>query len=135
MKKAIYSTLIVLGVLFIFYFSWLPDPNIGNLPFFPAWLGKWTNSNANLRTAVPFLFIGIIGEMYIKRNSTDTRQSRILALFSLTLIVLIAELGQIFIPKRHFDIADVAWGVAGSIVGMSLCAIASKKISNLKKVS
>lgn len=106
-----------LGTLLILYLSWVPNPDIGLLPVFPAWLGKWTNANGNLRTGVPFVALAGLGEMFYV--STPNAKSKRMILFGvLAGIVLVAELGQLFLPKRHFDWADIGWGLVGTTLGM-----------------
>ncbi|QMU27437.1 hypothetical protein [Adhaeribacter radiodurans] len=39
-------------------------------------------------------------------------------MFVLTIFVLIAEAGQLFIPYRSFDWLDVIWGSMGSLFGL-----------------
>jgi hypothetical protein len=113
-------------VTIVFYFSWLPSPEIGFLGIFPAWLGRWTNANANanLRTAVPFLFFGTIAEIWYFNTSSPFKRRVIMLLVS-SLIVIVAEVGQLFLPKRTFDLRDIAWGITGTatgiITGFGLC--------------
>lgn len=108
---------IVLGSCLVFYFSWLPNPNIGIKPYFPKWLGEWTNKNGNLRTAVPFVFLGILLEFGFV-DLKEVWKKRFIILIILVGIVIVAELGQLFLPKRHFDIEDILWGISGSILGI-----------------
>lgn len=110
----------ILGIFLVFYFSWLPNPNIGFKAYFPTWLGKWTNNNPNLRTAVPFVFLGFFGELMIVRIDNPWCK-RAFILIGLIVIVLIAELGQLLLPLRHFDICDIGWGTFGSSLGIGLC--------------
>lgn len=35
-------------------------------------------------------------------------------------LVLAAEIGQLFLPNRHFDIKDIFCGLLGSYVGFTL---------------
>jgi hypothetical protein len=60
----------VVGTCLVFYFSWLPNPDIGVKPYFPKWLGEWTNKNGNLRSAVPFVFLGMLSEIeFVKKTA------------------------------------------------------------------
>jgi hypothetical protein len=127
-KKVILAIFILAGILLVFYFSWLPSPDISIQPYLPKWLGSWTNQNDNLRTAVPFVFLGLTGEL-ILFNNRSIWYRRTLVLFSLVLIVTLAELGQLFLPKRHFDLWDIFWGMAGALGGMILGATC-KRILN-----
>lgn len=121
MKNALLITASVFGVFLVFYFSWLPDPDIGYKSYFPAWLGKWTNANANLRTAVPFLFLGIIAEIWFNDGQHVLRKRTIIFLAA-SLVVTAAEVGQLFLPHRTFDLRDIGWGMTGTAVGMFIGA-------------
>jgi len=111
--------LIFTCVAVVFYFSWQPDPHIGSNSYFPKWLREWTNAYGNLRTAVPFVFLGAVLESeFIKiQNPVITRLYLMLASI---LVVTIAELGQLALPLRHFDWMDILWGTIGSLCGMLL---------------
>jgi glycopeptide antibiotics resistance protein len=119
---------IVFGCCIVFYFSWEPNPNIGLKPYFPHWLGAWTNKNGNLRTAVPFIFLGALLELGFV-NIQENWKKRINILILLTVIVFIAELGQLFLPQRHFDIADILWGIFGSMIGLYVGNISKRILS------
>jgi hypothetical protein len=109
--------LLALGVAGVFYLSWLPDPDIGLQPYFPRWLGEWTNANANLRTAIPFIFLGNAMEVWFYKSERSFRR-RWTIIFICMAAVIIAETGQLFLPKRHFDLLDISWGFVGSVVGI-----------------
>ena len=115
------NTLLVLATLFgiflVFYFSWLPNPDIGYKSYFPEWLGQWTNANANLRTAVPFLFLGTIAEIWFY-DGRNVLKKRTLIFLAASLVVTAAEVGQLFLPKRTFDLRDIGWGIAGTVAGI-----------------
>lgn len=117
-------------VLLVFYFSWLPNPDIGFLPVFPAWLGRWINVNGNFRTAAPFVLLGGAAEILFVGYRTRFRK-RALVLLSLLGVVLIAELGQLYLPRRTFDWLDVMWAMVGAIGGMLVVQV-SKKLSPKK---
>jgi len=121
-RSLLQTALLIIGTAVIFYLSWLPKPDIGRLPFFPGWLGKWIDANGNLRTAVPFVFLGALMEVWFyKRIKVPQRPLLIISI--LFVIVSAAEVGQLFIPKRHFDWIDIAWGTTGSITGILIAAL------------
>jgi len=125
--KYLFYGILLCGISIVFYLSWLPNPDIGDKPFFPEWLAKWTNSNINLRTAVPFVFLGLIGDFTYSNSSVPVWKRRAFLLIGLTIIVLLAELGQLIIPLRHFDPGDIMWGITGAVTGIS-AAITLNKI-------
>ena len=126
MLRNLIFLLLLTGAGLVIYFSWLPDPDIGNQSYFPAWLGEWTNKYGNLRTAVPFVFLGALSEFaFVQYPNQWKKRFNILAL--LFGLVLVAEVGQIFLKDRHFDYKDIMWGIAGSITGL-LAGYTAKKL-------
>lgn len=119
LKSVFLGIVASLGIFLVFYFSWLPNPDIGLKSYFPIWLGKWTNRNPNLRTAVPFVFLGLFGELLLIHNEKSLFK-RSLIFICLIAIVTLAELGQLLLPMRHFDIRDIGWGAFGSAFGIGL---------------
>lgn len=107
---AIWSVLLVA----VLYFSWIPNPRLADDPLLPSWLGEWADTFDQLRTGVPFVFLGMLGQSYLFRQHP-------LPLFAgLCLFVALVEYGQTYIPRRNFDWLDIAWAVAGSAVGQSI---------------
>jgi glycopeptide antibiotics resistance protein len=111
MLRNIVNALTLLLVLAIFYFSWVPSPDLRTTGLLPHWLALWTERNHNLRTAVPFFALGFCAVYWKKRPSTE------MLLFLCFVLVLLAECGQLYLPGRHFDIRDIGWGVVGGILG------------------
>ena len=112
---SIISIVTAIGV--ILYLSWTPDPNIGNLIKLPVWLSSWINNYGNLRTAVPFFLITLCFEFLLKKNSIS---SRIYFVWGSLIVVSIAEIGQLFLSKRHFDVMDIIFGLSGTGLGMTI---------------
>jgi VanZ family protein len=130
--KNLILILLCLGCVFlVFYFSWLPNPDIGLKFYFPKWLGHWTNANPNLRTAVPFVILGILAEIWLRKHSNRVGK-RFLVLLLLGIIVTLAETGQLYLPKRHFDWRDIAWGITGSILGVLIAMALTKLIQRYR---
>jgi hypothetical protein len=62
----------------VFYFSWLPSPDLRTESFLPLWLSEWSNYYYNLRTAIPFVAIGFLLEMVShKKSQIENRKTRI----------------------------------------------------------
>ena len=74
MKKLLFILTLAL-IIGIFYFSWLPDSTLTSERYLPIWLLNWSNEYVNLRTAVPFVVIGVVLEARsglqkpVKKNS------------------------------------------------------------------
>ncbi len=119
MGRFLFYFILLLGVLFIFYLSWLADPKMGQVLIIPKWLSQWAdvNKNSTIRTAVPFLILGVLvgGRLMVMRS---TNKNWINSWLVLLAVVLTAELGQLLLPRRSFDPNDLFWGAIGSGVGM-----------------
>jgi len=135
---------IVLLLLFlvigaVFYFSWLSDPGFAGETYLPRWLLNWSNQYYNLRTAVPFLALGFLLEVYTEHsdvndlsNNSNRKLNFIQNIVFAAIIVCIAEGGQFVIQRRSPDLADVFFGIAGSIIG-ALGYNLLKKLKNAKQ--
>jgi glycopeptide antibiotics resistance protein len=114
--------LLILVVAFvIFYFSWLSDPRFSNETYIPNWLLNWSNYYYNLRTAIPFVVLGFLLEFYTKYSSWGGTNSKIYKLIRnisiITVVVCVAEIGQLFIQNRSPDLLDIFFGIVGSLLG------------------
>ena len=97
----------------VFYFSWVTDGSFKTESVIPNWLLEWSNNNPNLRTAVPFLPIGLLMPfLFSKKKAT------LLTVFLSFIIVSMAELGQFIIPTRVPDHRDVLYGLLGTGIGL-----------------
>lgn len=106
----------------IFYYSWLPDPKLASETYLPVWLRHWSNEHFNLRTAIPFIGIGFLFEMWgsnpvPKKNTKAKVLGLLLHTVLAALIVSVAEVGQYGIVNRHPDGMDILFGVLGSVSG------------------
>ncbi|RAJ94148.1 VanZ like protein [Larkinella arboricola] len=108
-----------LGIALIFYLSWVPDPHMSFVWFLPEWVAHWADvkKNADLRTAVPFVFLGFMVGTWLSRSGHPWSWW-VLAVLGLTLVAVVAEAGQLVLPQRHFSWADILWGAAGSGLGL-----------------
>lgn len=136
MSNKIVLLLLLLVVGVVFYFSWLPDPSFVNETYLPKWLLKWSNHYYNLRTAIPFVAVGYLLEVYTQYNSPKETHHVIHFNFIqntgiATVIVCIAEAGQFIIQKRSPDLMDVIYGIIGSLLG-ALVYNLFKRVRNAK---
>lgn len=133
---------IVLLLLFlvigaVFYFSWLSDPSLSSETYLPRWILNWSNHYYNLRTAVPFIGLGFLLEVYGDRSDlneviSNKKLNFIQNIVFAAIIVCIAEGGQFLIQRRSPDFMDVFYGIVGSIIG-ALSYNVLKKIKNAKQ--
>ncbi|MBC7846300.1 MAG: VanZ family protein [Flavobacterium sp.] len=122
MSKKIVLFLLLLVIAAVFYFSWLTDPSLESETYLPKWLKNWSNENYNLRTAIPFIVVGFLLEVYTQHLSSnkfnhDKNSNFMQNLGIATIIVCIAEGGQFLIQKRNPDLMDVFFGILGSFIG------------------
>ncbi|SDE96045.1 VanZ family protein [Cellulophaga baltica] len=128
-------TLFALGIALIFLFSWKTNPNVGEYSFLPDWLINWADQyrNNRKRTGVPFIFLGFLAGAYLIYIKQKSLRFWILTGVILVLTVIIAELGQYFIPSRDPDPKDVLWGSIGAGIGLLPIFIFYKITTQLKK--
>ena len=129
--------LLFLVIAAVFYFSWLSDPSLSSETYLPRWLLNWSNHYYNLRTAVPFIGLGFLLEVYGDRNdlnevNNNKKLNFIQNIVFAAIIVCIAEGGQFLIQRRSPDFMDVFYGIVGSIIG-ALSYNVLKKIKNAKQ--
>ncbi|WP_426092467.1 hypothetical protein [Flavobacterium sp. DSR3-2] len=137
--KSFLFLLVVACIIAVFYFSWLPNPNLGTEIYLPSWLLEWSNYYYNLRTAVPFVAIGFLLEASSRIKKTKEEVRSTLRLFIQNtafsaVIICIAEGGQLVLQNRTSDFRDVFFGVMGSLT-RSLVYYVLRPFFNLKKIS
>lgn len=120
--KTILLLLVVACISVVFYFSWLPSPNLDQETYLPNWLLNWSNIYYNLRTAVPFVAIGfLLEEAKLDKIMRGSYASSLRVFMQNTAIsaavVCVAEGGQFVLQNRNPDLMDVFFGTAGSIMG------------------
>lgn len=136
MSRKIVLLLLLLVISIVFYFSWLSDPSFMNETYLPQWLLNWSNYYYNLRTAIPFVALGFLLEAYTQNQSIqevnyNKNLNFIQNIGVATIIVCIAEAGQLFIQKRNPDLLDVFYGIIGSLIG-ALFYNLFKRLKNAK---
>ncbi|MBK0368790.1 VanZ family protein [Flavobacterium agrisoli] len=122
MPQKFITLLLLFVIALVFYFSWLSDPNFSNENYLPRWLLNWSSHYYNLRTAVPFLALGFLLEINSeyktdKDGHHSTKPNFIQNIGIAGIIVCLAEGGQFLIQSRSPDLADVFYGIIGSVVG------------------
>jgi len=91
--------------------------------FIPSWVSSWADERRNdtLRTAVPFVALGWLAGGWLWGQRRPWRQW-LWVWAMLVGLVLVAEAGQVFMPERSFDLADIGWGAAGALLGLGTVA-------------
>lgn len=134
MRNKFFWIVFLLGVVAVFYLSWVAQPKLSSLWFMPSWLGRWTDAggNENLRTAVPFLFLGGFSGLWLSLTNKPFRHW-VIGFAFLILVATIAELGQLFLSQRTCDVGDILWASAGSFTGMLSMSLSKIRININKK--
>lgn len=109
-RHGVFYVMFCLGFVSVLYFSWVNSPNLATTGLLPRWLTNWSDDyhNDTRRTAVPFIFLGIIVGFHLLMGKAKTK---VWALYYVLMVLLVclAEFVQIFLPKRVFDIRDIVW--------------------------
>lgn len=98
--------------------SWAADSRMTALRWVPGWMAAWADRDPNIRTAIPFIplsFLLVQGFAW-RGYRWPLGWSVILCCVCLGL----SELGQVFLPHRTADMADLMWGGIGILVGAVL---------------
>lgn len=129
----LFYLLSVIGIVIVFYFSWIDSPRLSLSGMLPKFITNWTDSNRyeNIRTGVPFVFLSFVVGVKLFANRAALRYW-IFSFFCLTAVVCIAELGQLFLPLRMFDLKDIFWGSFASFFGLVLLYILYKGMDYYK---
>ena len=113
MKKQLGWLALFLVSCSVLYYSWLKEPSFSNESYMPEWLIVWTDLHGRLRTAVPFFLLGLGGFLF----HANRLKAFVLFISYSFLLVMLAEIGQLLLPNRFPDWADVALGTLGGLLG------------------
>jgi len=124
--------LVFIGLFCIFYFSWIESPSLAYNKYVPMFVSSWADqeANYNIRTAVPLIIVGFCCGVILVLKKIK-RHLWFYTWVILVFLVFMAELGQLLLPLRSFDIGDVIWGGIGAGLGLIILIIGkflSKKI-------
>ena len=118
-----FYALALVGAGLVLYLSWRTHPRMEDVWFIPHWVAVWADERRNdtLRTAVPFVALGWLVGGWLWAQNRPWRQWQ-LAWVAQVVLVIVAEAGQLFMPERSFDIADIGWGAVGALLGLGTVA-------------
>ena len=110
-------------LLAVVYLSWKPSPSFAQLPALPTGLGRWLDQHDFIKNLVGYGLLAWTGFLGWARTKPQYRSIPHVALrdsrrdFTLLaafyLLVVVMELGQLVLPKRTCDWADVLAGWLG----------------------
>ncbi|TKD65542.1 VanZ family protein [Flavobacterium sp. ASW18X] len=111
---------ITIGTFLIIVLSWKGNPNVGEWSWLPEPLIRWADEEENnqIRTAVPFIFLGLVFGAFLLSSKATLLIHWLWAWMALAFVVALAEFGQFFIPTRDLDIMDMLWGIMGAAFGL-----------------
>jgi len=118
-KKSIIILFLLVCTGSIFYYSWIHNPGLETETYLPLWIRNWSNEYFNLRTAVPFVALGYLLEVWQGLSNAAATQSpfRLKTIVITAVVVCMAEGGQFFIATRQPDFMDIFFGISGGILG------------------
>ena len=128
--------MLAVGVALILYLSWQPHFAFKHIWFIPKWLSRWTDvhANGNIRTAVPFVFMGLFAGFLPSSTPRSLYQWLVLWLILIGIVTL-AEVGQLLIPSRYPSFEDIGWGAVGALVGLVSAFIVVSSVRKIKSQS
>ncbi len=122
-KDRLFYLAVAIGGGLVLYLSWRAHPQMAAVWFVPRWLAAWADENRNdtIRTAVPLVALGgLVGSWLAGQNRPWGHWLGAWA--ALAALVVLAEVGQLFLSSRSFDLSDIGWGSAGALLGLALVA-------------
>jgi VanZ family protein len=106
-------------VVLVFYFSWVADPAMVAIKWLPVGVAKWADRHDTLRTGVALVPLGLLVGILLVVGGR-LRRDWWRGWFAMAGVVVMAEVGQLFTPRRVFDLKDILWGIAGAAVGLAI---------------
>lgn len=100
--------------------SWSADSRMTTLRWLPGWAAQWADRDPNFRTAIPFIPLAFL---LLRGFAWRGWKSPLLGAALVCGGCLgLSELGQVFLPARTADVADLLWGAAGIASGLFLAS-------------
>lgn len=96
--------------------SWAPDSRMTELRWLPEWIARLADRDPNIRTAVPFVPLAFLLMRGFARCGLKWPVAGTLLVCGACLGL--SELGQVFLPSRTADVADLLWGGVGILLGV-----------------
>jgi hypothetical protein len=114
----------------VIYFSWKPSPFMVKVPLLPAVVGRWFEQHDSAKNLIGYGIFGLTGftswSTRLRGRSTPRIRSVWLScndpilLVCFFSVVVILELGQLALPHRTCDLADVLAGWTGILLAWAI---------------
>lgn len=110
-----------------------PSPDLVHIGWMPRWLGGWADANPTFRNFPAFGALAVGFFLAAAACFRFWRAGKLagLAAIAASFVAVVLEVVQVFLPGRFFDPADIAWSVAGAIVGAAIIGFVSKMLARL----
>lgn len=110
-------SVLVFGV--VLALSWTGDSRMTLVRWLPGWLGEWADSGGKVMTIRTGVALSLAGFFFaITGRLIGWRHWRWGGFALAVFLVLLAEGGQWFLPKRTPDGGDLTWGIFGAFLGV-----------------
>ena len=123
------STVLIVMVLRL---SWAPASQMSLVAWVPGWIGELADQDPNMRTAVPFIPLAFL--LGYSMSGLEGKHGLVLSGLLCLACLLIAELGQVFLPDRTADWEDLLWGSFGILVGTLIANLIRGKSKITSKI-
>jgi VanZ family protein len=105
--------------LAVVYFSWKPSPAIAQVPWFPQLLAAWLDQHDFSKNVLGYGVFAMSGFMAWSTPASAV-VNHLMLLLSFCLLIAILEVGQLALPHRVCDWADVLAGWLGVLLAWSI---------------
>jgi hypothetical protein len=112
----------VFGLLFLLvcYLSLKPLPATVSVPWFPGSLARWFDRHDHWRNVIGFGALAFAGFKAIARYEA-------MVAITCCLLVELLELGQLWLPRRSCDWADIACGWLGILSAWLVTRVGNRR--------
>ena len=115
-----WTALFALLLVFVCYLSLKPSPAAGGVPWFPDRLARWLDRHDHCRNFIGFGALAFAGFKAIARHDA-------VVAITCCLLVELLEFGQLWLPRRTCDWADIACGWVGILSAWLVTRVGNRR--------